>query len=129
MVITAVEEAQRTPDGLGSERTVYPEVFFNLICRPQTSMDDNIFDYRPTGDQEGIWEAGTGLPFDPFASSAILTDSDIECPRCEQRVGIRGSSSEFGKSWTILNLIYFSVCETRRNRICSSGFRNGVPAL
>ena len=51
-------------------------------------MGDNILDYQPTGDQEGIWEAGTRLPFDPFDSSATLLNQDIECPKCAQQISI-----------------------------------------
>lgn len=49
-------------------------------------MGDNVLDYKPTGDQEGVWEASTHLPFDPFVSSGILTDLDIECPKCERLI-------------------------------------------
>lgn len=49
-------------------------------------MGDNIFGYRPTGNQEGIWEAGTNLPFDPFVSSATLVELDVECPKCERQI-------------------------------------------
>ncbi|KAF9779250.1 hypothetical protein BJ322DRAFT_450903 [Thelephora terrestris] len=54
----------------------------NLAAR----MGDEIFKYRPAGDQERRWEAGTQLPFDPFVSSAILTDLEVECPNCERQV-------------------------------------------
>lgn len=59
-------------------------------------MGDNIVNYQPTGDQEGLWEAGTNLPFDPFFSSAILIELDIECPRCERQISIGRSSLKFG---------------------------------
>ena len=49
-------------------------------------MGDNILNHRPAGDQEGLWEAGTHLAFDPFVSSATLTDLDVECPRCERTI-------------------------------------------
>lgn len=49
-------------------------------------MGDNIFNYQPNGDQEGVWEAGTQLPFDPFVSSATLIDLDLECPKCERQI-------------------------------------------
>ena len=55
-------------------------------------MGDGILNYRPTGDQEGVWETGTRLPFDPFVSSAILTGVDVECPGCERPINTRKSS-------------------------------------
>ena len=54
-------------------------------------MGDDILNYRPTGDQKGVWDTGIQLPFDPFTSSAILTDIDVECPRCERSINIRKS--------------------------------------
>jgi len=56
-------------------------------------MGDDILNYRPIGDQKGVWETGIQLPFDPFVSSAILTDIDAECPRCERSIKIRKVSS------------------------------------
>ena len=58
-------------------------------------MGDDILNYRPTADQEGLWEAGTHLPFDPFASSATLIDLDIECPKCERPINICKSPPMF----------------------------------
>lgn len=58
-------------------------------------MGDDILNYRPTGDQKGVWETGTQLPFDPFVSSAVLTDIDVECPRCERSIKFRKSPLEF----------------------------------
>lgn len=58
-------------------------------------MGDDILNYRPTGDQDGIWEAGTNLPFDPFVSSVILTDLDVQCPGCERQISTCKSSPGF----------------------------------
>jgi len=58
-------------------------------------MGDDIINYRRNADQDGLWEAGTHLPFDPFASSATLIDLDIECPRCERPISICKSSLIF----------------------------------
>src|SRR6266478_6136128 len=59
-------------------------------------MGDEILNYRPTAtDKDGLWEAGTHLPFNPFASSAILTTIDVDCPRCERPIEIRKSSPVF----------------------------------
>lgn len=89
-------------------------------------MGDDILN-RPTGDQEGIWEAGTDLPFDPFASSAVLTDLELKCPRCKLQISTRESSLVI--PWIALILVYFSACGCRRHRICTSGFSNGVSEL
>lgn len=51
-------------------------------------MGNKILNYRPDEDQEGLWEAGTQLPFDPFVSSATLLDLDVECPRCERSINV-----------------------------------------
>jgi len=69
-------------------RTLYFLVVTNLTNWLQAAMGDDILNYVPTADQEGIWEAGTRLPFDPFVSSAILADVDIECPKCERPINV-----------------------------------------
>lgn len=61
-------------------------------------MGDDILNYQPNGDQEGLWEAGTRLPFDPFVSSATLLDQDIECPRCTQGISVCKSLEAFRES-------------------------------
>ena len=61
-------------------------------------MGDNILNYRPTGDEEGIWEASTLLHFDPFVSSATLTELDVECPKCDKRVTTCKSSLAFSNT-------------------------------
>jgi len=67
---------------------LYFFVATDLTDRLQAVMGDDILNYMPTVDQEGVWEAGTRLPFDPFVSSAILADVDIECPKCERQINI-----------------------------------------
>ena len=60
----------------------------DLMDQLQAIMGNNILNYVPTADQEGIWEAGTRLPFDPFVSSALLDDLDVECPKCERPINV-----------------------------------------
>ena len=69
-------------------------VVIDLTGRLQLNMGD-IINYRPTAEQEGIWDAGTRLPFDPFVSSGILIDVDIDCPRCERPINVCKSSLIF----------------------------------
>lgn len=98
MVVATFEGIQKTPDGVGSECAACLGVIVDFDRPPQAVMGDNILNYRPIDDQKGIWQAGTRLPFNPFVSSASLTDLDVECPKCERQVSTCKSSSEFGNS-------------------------------
>ena len=107
MVPETIEGSCGAPHGFGGMRAT----FFcgdDLTDRLQAGMGENIMNYVPTADQEGIWEAGTRLPFDPFVSSAILADVDVECPKCERVINVCKQPSLFPRVpvyFTVLNLI------------------------
>ena len=92
MVPATIKESQGTPPGFGSTCDIFLCVANDLTNRPQAGMGEDILNYRPTADQDGVWEAGTRLPFDPFVSSGILIDMDIDCPRCERPINTCKSS-------------------------------------
>jgi hypothetical protein len=86
VVFATAKESQGTPNGFGGRCPAFLVVVIDLTGRLQASVGDNLLNYRPTANQEGAWVAGTHLPFDPFVSSAVLTDLDVECPRCERLI-------------------------------------------
>ena len=88
VAIAAFERTRGTPVEVGSKYGCLG-VAVGLMRWSQARMGDDILNYRPTGDEERIWEAGTQLPFDPFVSSVILIDLDVECPKCEQQISTR----------------------------------------
>lgn len=57
-------------------------------------MGDDILNYRPTGDEEGVWKHATNLSFDPFESSDELIYLDIKCFKCKGQISTRESSLE-----------------------------------
>lgn len=64
------------------------ELLVHFMCLLQAKMGDDILNYRPTVDQDGLWEAGAHIPFDPFVSSATLLDLDVDCPKCERPINV-----------------------------------------
>ena len=106
MVSETIERPRRAPHGFGGTRAnICIFVDTDLTVGLQAGMGDDILNHVPTADQEGIWEAGTRLPFDPFVSSAILEDVDVECPKCERQINVCKCipCCFYGCWWTVLN--------------------------
>ena len=95
MVPATTKKSQGESHGFNSACGVFLNVVIDPTNRLQASMGDDILNYQPTADQEGIWEAGTHLPFDPFVSSGILMDIDVDCPKCERPINICKSTLMF----------------------------------
>ena len=72
-------------------------------------MGDDILNYQPIGDQRGLWEAGTNLPFDPFDSSNVLENAYVECPRCEQKYETRKSLWNLEIVWARQDCVKFDL--------------------
>lgn len=63
------------------------------IC-PQVHTEGDLLDYRPyVMQEEEEWEANTQLPYDPFASCAVLQNHRFDCPSCGHGVVARKSAS------------------------------------
>ena len=49
--------------------------------------------WKPRAASRSNWVTKTGLPFDPFESTAVLLHQDLLCPKCKAAVSIRECSA------------------------------------
>ena len=69
-----------------------------------------ISEYKPGSEIVHLWEATTGLPWDPFDSCAVNTQRDLICPKCDVIMAARLSAYVLGLVTSLSKSVHSLPC-------------------